>query len=57
MRGLLVIPSLAALIWLVGAAILCFTGRLSFDEVKLHLLLASVLWFVATPWWMARERG
>jgi hypothetical protein len=57
MRKLLAIPSLAALAWLVGAAVLGFAGRLDFDEVKRQLLLATILWFVAAPWWMARERG
>ncbi|MBE3131878.1 MAG: hypothetical protein IMZ55_00250 [Acidobacteria bacterium] len=37
-------------------AVLFFTGRLELDQVKVWMLAATVVWFVATPLWMDRQR-
>jgi hypothetical protein len=55
MRRFLVVLSVAALAWLAAAAVLFCTGALDLERTKIHLLLATVLWFVSTPFWMARE--
>ena len=57
MNKLLVALSIAALVWLLTAAVLCLTGTFDLDRTKLHLLAATVLWFVTAPWWMAKDRA
>jgi len=56
-RTVLVSLSVAALLWLAAAAVLFGSGTLDLDAVKLHLLLATALWFLVTPWWLLRERA
>ena len=41
----------------MGPPLLFFAGRLDLPQVKLWMLVATVLWFVATPFWMERKRG
>jgi len=45
--------------WLATAApaALYMAGRLDLEQTKLWMLLATVVWFVATPLWMGRPRG
>lgn len=33
------------------------TGQMSLDDVKLVMLIAAIVWFVATPLWMGRPQG
>ncbi len=35
---------------------LFFTGRIDLDTTKVAMLVATVVWYVATPFWMGRER-
>lgn len=44
------IASVAALCWLLGAAVACFVGRLELDAAKTQMLFATVLWFASAPW-------
>lgn len=57
MKRALVVVSWLAIVWLLTAAVLVFTGAFDLDRAKLHLLLATVSWFATAPWWMAREQG
>ena len=52
MRKLLQLASYLALAGIVIPAILYFRGELSRDVVNTVTLLASVLWFAVTPFWM-----
>ncbi len=46
------------LIVLVVPSVLFLTGKLpSLDQVKLIMLIATVVWFVSTPLWMWKEKG
>ena len=36
---------------------LYLAGRLDLDRVKLMMLIATIVWFVATPLWMGRKTG
>jgi len=46
------------LIVLVVPSILFLAGKLpSLDQVKLIMLIATVVWFVSTPLWMWKEEG
>jgi hypothetical protein len=51
---------LQALSWLALAlsivpAILYFARLMPLDRMKLVLLIAMIVWFVATPFWMGRK--
>jgi hypothetical protein len=52
MRKLLQLASYLALAGIVIPPILYFRGELGRDVVNTVTLLASVLWFAATPFWM-----
>ena len=36
--------------------LLFFADRLDLDQTKWVMLLATIAWFAATPWWMDRDR-
>jgi hypothetical protein len=52
MKKLLQLVSCLALAGIVIPPILFFEGQLAHDVVKTVMLAATVLWFVATPFWM-----
>jgi hypothetical protein len=52
MRKLLQLASSLALAGIVIPPILYFTGGLTHDAVKSVTLVATILWFAATPFWM-----
>lgn len=52
MRKALQLVSSLALAGIVVPPILYFTGGLTLETVKTVTLMATVLWFVATPFWM-----
>ena len=45
--------SIAVLILLVS--ILSFLGKMEASTVKVLMLVGTILWFVATPFWMKEE--
>ncbi len=49
------IVSLIALAASIVPSILYFTDRMSLDRMKLVMLIATVVWFIATPLWMGRK--
>jgi hypothetical protein len=52
MRKVLQLVSFLALVGIVIPPILYFRGDLPHDGMTTVMLLASVLWFAATPFWM-----
>ena len=36
---------------------LYMAGRFDLDQTKLWTMVATVVWFVATPLWMGRKHG
>ncbi len=52
MRKALQLVSWLALAGIVIPPILYFTGGLTLETVKTVTLVATVLWFAATPFWM-----
>jgi len=55
-----VITQLASGLALVGTilpALLFVKGGLDLPHVKIWMLAATVVWFLATPLWMERGRG
>ena len=46
------IVSWVSLVVLLVPSILFLAGRMELDRVKLVMLVATVIWFVATPFWM-----
>jgi hypothetical protein len=49
------IVSLLALAATIAPALLFFNGRATLEEVKLWMLLATVVWFLTAPLWMDRN--
>lgn len=54
MRIVLQIVSWAALVATIVPPILFLAGRLTLDQSKWTLLLATVVWFATAPLWMGR---
>jgi hypothetical protein len=46
--------SLAALVGTIAPPVLFFTGHMDLAATKWWMLVATVVWFVATPIWMDR---
>ncbi len=57
MRSILQIISLMALIALTLPSIIFLAGRLELNMVKWIMLLATIVWFVATTGWMWKDKG
>lgn len=55
MRRVLQSISGLALIGVVLPPILFLMGRLELDGCNQAMLLATVVWFIVTPFWMGRE--
>ncbi len=55
MKTLAVIVSVIALVGTILPAGLFVAGRLDLDDVKLWMLVATVIWFVATPVWLKQQ--
>jgi hypothetical protein len=53
--GLQIISWIALAVTIV-APVLYFAGRISLDQTKSAMLLATVVWFVAVPFWMGRPK-
>ena len=56
MRILLQIISAIALVMTVLPSLIYFSGNMELATVKWLLIVASVVWFVATPFWMDRKK-
>jgi hypothetical protein len=56
MRLLLQIVSWAALATTIAPAVLFLTGHVTLDQTKWSMLLATIVWFAATPLWMGRPK-
>jgi len=54
MRIVLQIVSWAAIVATILPSILFLAGRMTLDQSKWTLLLATVVWFVTAPLWMGR---
>jgi len=48
------VVSLVALVGTIAPPLLFFAGRIDLDATKQWMLVATVVWFVATPIWMDR---
>lgn len=48
--------SWASLAGTVAAALLYWADRATLPQAKVALVVAMVVWFVATPLWMGREK-
>jgi hypothetical protein len=46
-----------SLVALIAPAILFLAGRMELDQVKLIMLMATIVWFVSTPLWMWKGKG
>ena len=55
MRLILQTISGIALAMTVLPPLVYFSGNMELDHVKLLLLLASIVWFAVTPFWMGKK--
>lgn len=55
MRLMLQIISWIALAMTVLPSIVYFSGHLELERVKWLLILATVVWFAVTPFWMGKK--
>lgn len=55
MRTVLQAISWIALVATILPSILFLQGSMDLDRAKLVMLLATIVWFVATPLWMGRK--
>ena len=46
--------SLVSLAGTILPPVLFFTGHMSLDATKVWMLVATITWFAATPFWMDR---
>jgi hypothetical protein len=51
------ILSWLALAGTIVPSVLFLTGRLTLDQTKLWMLVATVVWFASAPVWMDRQAG
>ncbi|QEG37668.1 hypothetical protein [Bythopirellula goksoeyrii] len=54
MRKLLQLVSAAALIATIVPSVMFLTGSLDLSQTKLAMLIATIVWFIATPLWMGQ---
>lgn len=55
MNKILPIISFGALALLTVPAFLFLAGTLTLDSVKLAMLVATIVWYVTTPFWMEKK--
>ena len=55
MKTIAVAASVIALAGTILPAGLFMAGRVDLDAVKLWMLIATVVWFVATPVWLKQQ--
>ena len=51
------IISWASLVVMIVPSVLFMIGRMGLDQVKLIMLITTIVWFVVTPFWMEREKA
>jgi len=54
MKTIARIVSLVALVGTIAPPVLFFLGDMGLETTKLWMLVATVVWFAATPIWMDR---
>jgi len=55
MRKVLQTVSWISLAALVLPSVLFMAGKVGLDNLKITMLLATVVWFAVTPFWMERK--
>lgn len=54
MRLILKVISWMALVAVIAPSVMFLSGRMDLPTLKLVMLIATVVWFIATPCWMGR---
>jgi hypothetical protein len=57
MRRILQLISWLALVGTIGPSILVYYGKMDLSALKTTMLVATVVWFIATSLWMGREES
>ncbi|MCA9184976.1 MAG: hypothetical protein R3E01_29870 [Pirellulaceae bacterium] len=55
LRRVLQAISWIALVGTVGPSLMYLADLISLGQSQLYLLIATIAWFVATPFWMGRD--
>lgn len=56
MRIILQIISMIALAMAIIPSVVYFSGSMELERVKTLMLVATVVWFAVTPFWMGRKK-
>ena len=56
MRILLQIISAIALVMTVLPSLVYFSGNIELETVKWLMIVASIVWFAVTPFWMGKKK-
>jgi hypothetical protein len=56
-RRILQVISWSACLATIVPALLYFVGALSLERMQAVMLIAAIVWFAVTPWWMGRRDG
>jgi hypothetical protein len=56
MRRIVQVVSWFALAGTIIPPIMYLAGRMGLDQTKQWLLVATIVWFIATPLWMGRPK-
>lgn len=55
MKILKLISGLAIVVLILLVSILSFLGTIEMENVKIFMLIGTLLWFAITPFWMKEE--
>lgn len=56
MKILKLISGLSISVLILLVVILSFLGKIEVDNMKTLMLIGTILWFAATPFWMKEEK-
>ncbi len=56
MRHILQTISALALLGTILPSILYFLGRIELESCKYAMMIATIIWFAVTPFWMGRNQ-
>lgn len=57
MKIIAIISSVAALAVILLSAVMVFAGALSHDSFVTCTIIATLVWFIASPFWLAAKKG
>ncbi|HDL19165.1 MAG TPA: hypothetical protein ENH29_08930 [Bacteroidetes bacterium] len=56
LKTVLIILSLGSLLLIIVSATMVFLGNMTPSDFKTWTIVASLVWFVTSPWWMISRK-